>query len=308
MREDTLLNLYSPSERFWVDFMAGGKLGRKLNLWNYYRNYFNFFYQLTTNLFQYDGLPKQLAKEIEKRLFYFGRAGIVQHEGKLVAVNVCCNTPDVYGRPTKFSFSFVNGAPDPTYSRDIGKNAVLGINTYEMLPTVLQVEHYALMVAHCDTSMVNYLVNSRIEEILKVETEKEAETARAYYNKVYTGDPSALVDKLEEIEINRNTGGRTSGMDILEIKDRAIKDFYNMFGINRFEEKKERVVTDEVNANAGMLRLNLEDMLEQRENMCEDIEKLFGLPCSVSPLVDIDGDTALEGPAELTPEGGVEDV
>lgn len=308
MIEDTLWNLYSPAERYWVSFLRGGMSGRKLGLWNYFRNYFNFFYQLTTNLFKYEGLNKQLVKEIEKRLFYFGKSGIVQHQGKLVAVNACTNTPDVYGRPTKFTFSFVNGAPDPTFSREINVDGVLGINSYEMIPTALEVEHYALMIAHCDTSIVNYLVNSRIEEILKVENEKEAETAKSYYNKVYTGESVALLDKLEDIEINRNTSGKNSGDDILNIKDRAIKDFYNMFGINRFEEKKERVVVDEVNANASMLRLNLEDMLEQRKTMCNDIEKLFGLPCGVSPMVDIDGDEILEGNTELNVERGDENV
>lgn len=310
MRQDTLYNLYSPSERFWADFMAGGKSGRKLTLWNYYRNYFNFLYQLTTNLFQYEGIGKQLAREIEKRLFYFGRAGILQHNKELVAVYANTYEPDIYGRPKQFTFSFVNGEPDPSFNRVINKDAVLGINTYEMLPTVLIVEHYALMLAHCDASLINYLVNSRIEEIIKVETENEAETARAYYNKVYNGESVALVDKLEDIELSRAGSKKSSGADILEIKDRAIKDFYNIFGINRFEEKKERVVTTEVNANAGMLRLNLEDMREQREHMCEDIETLFGLPCSVKPLVDIDGDTILEGAGEMEEqtEGGTEDV
>ena len=239
MRQDTLYNLYSPSERFWADFMAGGKVGRKLYLWNYYRNYFNFFYQLTTNLFEYDGIGKQLAREIEKRLFYFGRAGIIQHNRQLVAVYANTFEPDIYGRPEKFTFSFVNGEPSANgYQRTINADSVLGINTYEMLPTVFLVEHYALMVAHCDASLINYLVNTRIEEILKVETEKDNETAKAYYSKVYNGESAALLDKLESIEISRNTSGKTSGADILEIKDRAIKDFYNMFGINRFEEKK----------------------------------------------------------------------
>lgn len=284
--------------------MIGARAGRKLYLWQYFARYFDDFRRITTSLFRYEGISNQLAREIEKRLFYFGKVGLVHHDGKLTAVNVSTYQPDVYGRPEKFTFSFLNGATDPyQYKRDINGDGVLGVNTYDMVPTAPTVEQYALTCAHCDVSAVSYLVNTRIEEILKVTTENEAEKARSYFNSVYEGKMVELLDKLEDIEVDRNKRGAAGqARDILEIKDRAMKDFYNQFGVNRFEEKKERVVTDEVNANAGMLRLNLEDMYEQRLKMCEDIEAVFGLPVDVVPRVDIDGDMVFEAAAELQPE------
>ena len=312
MIEDTLYQMYAPSLRFFEGYLAGRTAGRKLNLWSYFRNYFDFFYQLTTNLFTYDGIPKQLALEIERRLFFFGRSGIIQHKGKLTAVNVNTHDPDVYGRPKQFNFSFVNGeTAEGGYNKIIGEDGVLAINTYEMRPTALLVEHFALIAAHCDASTVNYLVNTRVEDVLKAVTQGEAEKAREFQNKVYNGEQGVILDKMEEIELSRAAkSGSGAGRDIIELKDRYLKDFYNMFGISRTEEKKERMVVDEVNANGGMLRLNLQDMLDQREQLCKDLEKVFGLPCSVEPLVDIDGDTYMEGTAEMEPdqEGGKEDA
>ena len=305
MVQDTLYQLYSKSDKFWLAFMRGDRIGRKLYLWNFFRSYFDKFYQLTTNLFSYEGIEKQLAREIERRLFYFGQAGVIMHEGKLAAVNVSTFEPDIYGRPEQFTFSFLNGAKDDKqYRRVINEDGILAINTYERRPTSLLAEHYALLIAHCDTSIQAYLVNTRIEDVLKAGTEKEAETARSYLNKVYNGEQAEILDKLEEIEVLRRSGVGIKGAEYLDIKDPLLKDSYNTFGINRFEEKKERVVVDEVNANAGMLRLNLVEMLEMRENLCEDIYKLWGVDARVSPLVDIDGDSYIEGNAE----GGADNV
>ncbi len=315
MVEDTLYQLFAPSEAFFKTFMVGAAAGRKLKVWDYFRNYFEFMYQLTTNLFEYDGIPKQLALEIERRLFFFGRAGVVNHKGKLTAVNVNTHTPDVYGRPTQFNFSFLNAdTAEGGYNRIIGENGVLAINSYDMYPTALIVEHYALIAAHCDASTVNYLVNTRVEDVFKAVTQSEAEKVREYQNKIYNGETSVILDKLEEIEVSRTSKASSgAGRDIIELKERYLKDFYNMFGISRTEEKKERMVVGEVNQNGGMLRLNLQDMLDMREQLCKDLEEVFGLPCSVEPLVDIDGDTYMEGPEEMAPEepaqeGGKEDV
>lgn len=295
MVQDTLYTLYSKSDKFWAAFMRGDRIGRKLYLWNFYRTYFDKFYQLTTNLFAYEGIDKQLAREMERRLFYFGQSGVIMHNGKLAAVNVNTFEPDIYGRPEEFNFSFLNGATDPgNYRRKINVDGVLAINTYERKPTALLAEHYALLIAHCDTSIQSYLVNTRIEDVIKAGTQAEAETARGYLNKIYNGEQAEILDRLEEIELIRRSGAGTKGAEYLEIKDALLKDFYNTFGINRFEEKKERVVVDEVNANAGMLRLNLVEMYEMREQACEDLYNLWGIDARVYPLVDIDGDNSVE--------------
>jgi len=299
MVEDTLFNLYSKSNIYWMSYMRGDKVGRKLYLWQFFRDYFSQFYQITTNLFNYKGLDKQLVREIERRLFYFGISGVVLHDGKLVAANACPLDPDIYGRPTAFTFTFINGAPDSNgYRRRINEDGVLALNSYEMVPTCLLVEHFALLIAHCDTSVQSYLVNTRIEDVIKAGTEKEAEQARAYLNKIYNGEQAAILDKLEEIEVIRHSGTNSTGREYLEIKDAYLRDFYNIFGVNKIDEKKERMVVPEVNANSSMLRLNLEEMLDMRKKLCDDIYDLWGINCSVEPRVDIDGDSKMEGGKE----------
>lgn len=303
--EDTIFNLYSKSDKFWLAFMTGGKAGRKLKLWNYFTTYFTFFYQLSTNLFKYYGLEDQLVKEIERRLFYFGRAGVILHDKKLVAVNANTFEPDIYGRPERFTFSFMNGAKDTgragdqrPYTRTINEDGVLGINTYEMLPTSQVAEHFAFLVAHADTTSASTMINFRPGDILKAASESEAEKARAYLNKIYVGEQGVIVDQLEDMEIIRQTSVSLRSSEVMEMRDRYLRDFFNIIGVNRFEEKKERVVVDEVNANEPMLKLDIKDMYDMRLKMCADIGRVFNVDCLVEPVVDLDGDNYIEGSGE----------
>ena len=296
MFQDSLYNLYSKSNAYWLAFLLGKKSGRKLKVWNFQAVYFSFFYQLATNMFKYEGLDYRLQKEIERRLFYFGRVGIINHEGKLAAVDVNTFDFDIYGRPEKFTFCFKNGDKDnKKYTRIIDVNGAFGTNTYEMMPTALVAEMFAFVIAHADTSITNDLINMRMTDIIKASTENEAEQARAYLRKVYDGEQGVIVDKTEDMEIIRPTSAHVSMLDALETRDRYIRDFFNIIGVNRFEEKKERVVVDEVNANEPMLKLDVKDMYESRVEMCKSIEKVFDVKCSVIPVVDIDGDNILEG-------------
>lgn len=298
MMDDNIFNLYSKSDKFWLAYITGGMNGRKLKLWNYFRSYFSFFYQLATNLFKYDGLDYKLVKEIERRLFYFGKVGVILHDKRLAAVNANTYEPDIYGRPTAFTFSFMNGDKDDyNFNRYINIDGVLGINTYEMLPTSLIAEHYAFLAAHADTTIAASLVNMRVTDVFKAGTQSHAERAKAFINGVYNGDQQIIIDADEDIEINRPTssGAGLSARETLEVRDRYLRDFFNIIGVNRFEEKKERVVVDEVNANEPMLKLDIADMLEMRREMCRNIKRVFGIECYVVPVVDVDGDGIMEG-------------
>ena len=73
MVENTFFKLFSPSEKFFKRFLIGELGGRKLELWDYFRNYFFHYKNIAVNIFEYTGLDKILAHEIEDRLFYFGR-------------------------------------------------------------------------------------------------------------------------------------------------------------------------------------------------------------------------------------------
>ena len=300
--QSTMFPLWSKSDRFYIDMLLGNVCGRRLNVWDLMRNYFEYFRSIGTNLFSYDGITKDLAREIEKRLFLFGRVGIVQHNDGLVAVNANPSGYDIYNEPIRFTFVFGDGIQDDNrkpFERTIGADGVLGRNTFTFYPTAAMCEQYALMLAHTDISIIAELVNGRFMDVIKAHNNRDAETARAFNNALYDGRLSFIEDKDEEIEIDRAPRAVTHLRELIDTKDRLMKDFYNVFGISKVAEKRERMITDEVENNEKMLNFNLKDMLDMRSKMCEEISRVFNISVSVKSHIDIDNDGKLENEKEM---------
>ena len=305
MIQDTMKPLWSKSDDFFINYMSGAFAGRRLNVWDLMRNHFEYFKSIGTNLFSYDGITKDLSREIEKRLFYFGRVGIVKRNDELTAVNATPKGQDIYNEPTGFSFAFGAGIPDNTKTpeyREIGRDGVLGRNTFSFYPTAAICEQYALMLAHTDSSIIAELVNGRFMDVLKAHNSADIEISRKFTKDLYDGKLSFITDKAEDIEIDRSPRAVSHLRELIDTKDRLMRDFYNVFGINKAAEKRERMITEEVKANEKMLNFNLKDMLDMRAKMCEEINRVFGAKISVKSHIDIDRDGIKENDKELESE------
>ena len=302
---DNMRCLWGRSDRYYMDLLNGAILGRRLNVWDLMRNYFEQFRSIGTNIFTYEGISKQLARQIEKRLFFWGRVGIVVHNDQLTAVNANPYGQDLYNEPTAFTFVFGGGLPDdsetPEY-RELGRDGVLGRNTFSFYPTACICEQYALMLAHTDISIISELVNGRFCDVLIAHNNGEAETARAFNNALYDGKLSFIQDKAETMEVDRASRNVSHLRELIDTKDRLLRDFYNIFGISKAAEKRERMITEEVEANEKMLNFNLKDMLEMRVEMCREIGRVFGKTVTVKSHIDIDANGRLEHEKEM--EGG----
>lgn len=305
--QDSMLKLWSFNDKYMLGYMTGANVGRRLNVWDLMRNYFEQFKSISTNLFSYDGITKDLAREIEKRLFVFGRVGLVMHDDSLVAVNATPNGEDIYDEPTGFSFCFGAGIPDPKIKtpnyREIGRDGVLGRNTFSFYPTAMICEQYALMLAHADMSIISEFVNGRFMDVLKAHNKADNETAAAFCNALYDGRLSYIADMREEMEIDRSPRAVSHLRELIDAKDRLMRDFYNVFGIAKAAEKRERMITEEVETNEKMLNFNLKDMLDMRAKMCEEINRVFNINVSVKSHIDMDSNGKLENEKEF--ESGV---
>lgn len=308
MIQNEMLPLWSRSDTYFNQYLTGAVAGRRLNVWDIMRNYFEQFKSIGTNLFTYTGIKKDLAREIEKYLFFYGRVGMVIHNDSLTAVRATPNGQDIYNEPTGFSFAFGAGLPDNTKTpqyREIGRDGVLGRNTFSFYPTAAICEQYALMLAHTDTSIIAELVNGRFMDVIKAHNKSDAETAGAFCNKLYDGKLTFIADMAEEIEIDRSSRTVSHLRELIDTKDRLLRDFYNIFGISKAAEKRERMITEEVEANEKMLNFNLKDMLEMRAKMCEEVGRVFKINMSVKSHIDIDSNGKLEHTKEM--EGGAAD-
>jgi len=312
---DNLFDLYTKSDRYYIRLMAGKSLGRELNVWDIFRNYFEHFTAMGMNLFSYDTDSnmidgKRFFKQIEKRFYFFGRLGVVTRNNLLTAVSAAPFGEDEYNEPTEYNFTFGGGLPDQSetpFERVIDQTGVYAKNTFTGYPTAMIAEQYALMIAHCDMSIIAELVNSRFMDVLKASNNKSAEAAEKFHKNLYAGKLSYLYDATEELEIDRAARNISRLRDYTDAKSSLLKEFYALFGINKTNEKRERMITDEVKDNQQLLQFNVKDMKEQREKMCDDIRDVFGVDIKVKCHVDLDADgtpEAEEAPQEDETVGG----
>ena len=70
----------------------------------------------------------------------------------------------------------------------------------------------------------------------------------------------------------------------------------DVFGLNSLpnQDKRERLITDEANANNELTQSSADIGLVMREQFCEDLYTAFGIPCSVKlrvePVKEVDED------------------
>lgn len=160
------------------------------------------------------------------------------------------------------------------------------------------VSYYAEMMALVSESVGVNIVNSKLSYVFKANNKGEAETLKALYNDIMSGKP-AVVYEAGKTKIN---GG---GWELFQqnlaqnyITDKLLSDLRkieNMFnteiGIpNANTDKKERLITDEVNANNAETATKCDLWLELLKEGCKKTRNMFGIDIDVdwrySPAID----------------------
>ena len=65
------------------------------------------------------------------------------------------------------------------------------------------------------------------------------------------------------------------------------REIYTLFGFNNNFEKKERLLTDEVNSNNDFINCNIDSMYKKRKQFAELMNKKYGWNVQVSKRYEI---------------------
>lgn len=255
------------------------------NSFKYWRNK---LFEQVNKLFTWEGLPFP-QKEIESRLILHGACGVHLEKKELEAVTV-----SLYG-VTQYYDEFTNytyATPLSSGEKVIGVTGVLVDNNSLRNPTINLIDRYSMLLAHTEISLITALVNGRATKTYVASTNKVAESIRTYQNKLYNGQNDIIVDSsFIGLDIKDNDNSSLNNLKTLyDIRQNLLYSFYEDMGIKKNQQKKERLVTDEVNADETLLRLNIKDMFDSRKKACDEINKLFNTNISVKCNVDYDGD------------------
>lgn len=256
---------------------------KEMSLADIYVDNVNLLFEKCVRIFKWYEVPKNLPqREIEKYAIALGFCGFVNDKkcGYMVSnggMSGATQYDDVfknftYSRPT------ANGG-----TAAIGENCVIIRNTSMMNPLSGLIRRTASQLAHADITLRAALVNYRANEVLSADDDSTAESINAYYSSLYDGKLKAIVDS-GLINGVKNLSSSKSYADLLkltDVKNEIMRSFFAEIGIRQKSDKRERLVTEEVESDSMMLLFNIHDMLEQRQKACEEINNIFNLNMSV---------------------------
>ena len=264
------------------------KKNKKFNYDFVYTYWRKVLYNKIINMFNWTGFDFP-QKEIELITLSRGFSAIVKQHGKIfVTDGSIFGVTEYIDEATHFTFT------NPKLGsgiREINKDCVIINNTSLRMDMIQFIERYACMLAHADLSLQAVLINSRTSGVLTAPNTQVKNSITTWYNSLVDGYTMAIVDEqsLESLvnaeglrNISTQYPASTDIKDFVEVQANIIKQFFNEIGIRVSTEKRERLITDEVNSDESMLIFNIDDMLKQRQDACKKINEIFGLNVSVT--------------------------
>lgn len=263
-----------------------------------YKTIFEKFKLVCINAFEWSGLPDGIEeRHIEKQLFDHGKAIFFRDPDMdfLCLEAQSTGRVNVYGDPLDY---FAHGMNyHKRYSADdcvIIENNKLRLNTNDF------VTFYVNKMCEAERTMDVNIKACKTPVIFACD-DKDVLTFKRIFQQVDGNVPAIFADRglnLESIQAY-TTGVQFMGNDLMDYAQSVENKLLTFLGVNNNPvDKKERLITDEANANNQLIESFGDLQLEARERACQEINEKYGLSLSVKRRFK---------PVE-NPVGGVENV
>lgn len=153
---------------------------------------------------------------------------------------------------------------------------------------------YAAELKEIDTSIKASARNSRVAFALVADSDKSARTLRAIRERIINGDDAIVDEKIMRDKLNpegvpwyqfdQDLKKNYILGDLLEARRNTLVDFYREIGVRMIDDKKERMITSEVDAGNAETFIRSEVWIESLKTSCEKVNKMFGL--QLSPVLN----------------------
>ena len=254
-----------------------------------YWDYIERFKKIVLSMFEWENLPKSMNQRyLEECLYYKGQASLLKDSEYGFINTQCCSNGNIniYGLPSSlncFSYGFqadrilYTGLPTEE-AQD--KECVLVMNNWQMIPTAWTMELFAYRLYEAErTCDVN--IKAQKTPVLVLTNDKQRLALENMYEQYEGNYPAIFADKnlLTELQVKSiNTEAKYIADKIMDYKKEIWNEALTYLGINSLNlEKKERLLTDEINSNNEVINLNLQAMLIPRQEACRQFNELFGL-------------------------------
>lgn len=265
-----------------------------------YDDYYTRLRLMALASFKWEGLPESVdARYLEHVLFMDGKA-LFFRDPALGLLCLGCTSSDqlnVYHVPIKYTA--VSIGYNKQYSiRDIWKtretkdpaNAVLIRNNYDMIPTTFPIELFAHRLATAERVIDSNINQQRFPFFIRMD-EKQRATFNNLMNQYEGGQPFIFGDKMMSMGADAfqvlATGVPYVADKLTDYRHDIMNEALTFLGLNNANtDKRERLITGEVDSNNQAILTNAEIMLLTRQEAAEQINKMFGLSVSVHRRID----------------------
>lgn len=252
-----------------------------------YVDYLERMKKICLSMFEWQNLPTSMnARFIEMCLFYNGQAALLYDDnyGYINTMAADGGYINIYGLPTELNcYSYRFNQRRSLYMTDTGEEkgseCILVMNNYERVPTCATVNLFAYRLAEAQrTADVN--IKAQRTPILLTTDQKQLFTLKKMYEEYDGNTPAIFADKntitpdaLKAIK----TDAPFIAQNIMDYKREIWNEFLTFMGISNLSEKRERMVTNEIDSNNELVNLNLQALLIPRKEACRQFNEKYGL-------------------------------
>lgn len=248
-----------------------------------YTQYFNRLVELSVSMFEWQGLPETVdPRYLELHLFQNGSMLYFRDEvmGDLCLDCIANGQFDVYGNPiSRRAYSSYN-----QYQKTLNESdSVIIWNNYLRQPSVLDVKMFAKRLYNLDR-IIDVNANAQKTPVLVQGTEKQRLTLVNLYKEFDGNAPFIFGDKNLDLNSLRaiSTNAPYVADKLYQLKTQIWNEALTYLGISNLNiQKKERMITDEVQRNQGGTIASRYSRLEARREAVDKINRMFGTDISV---------------------------
>lgn len=259
-------------------------MGRKKNRWHSaqinnqtYIDYYQRLMEFAINMFEWRNLPPTVDERfLELTLYEKGYCLYFNDEvvGNLALTCTIGGMLDVYRIPTERRAFAVNGYNKICTSQD----SVLIFNNYLHTPTILTIELFARRLYEIERT-IDVNVKAQKTPTLVLASEQQRLTMKNLYMQYDGNEPFIFGDKDMEFEGIKclKTDAPYVADKLQVLKHQIWNEALTFCGIeNSNQDKKERLVADEVGSNYGNIEAQRNVMLNTRRQAADKINRMFG--------------------------------
>lgn len=265
-----------------------------------YFYYYDKLMKMIYTIFKFDNIPPYWNMPyFKEKLFNRGVLAVVDTSAGVLPLECSYDGINIWGMPVYFN---INNVVLGNLRGKIGEDGELIYfsvveNTYKSM--VQLVDRYASLLANIDGSLNTTLINSRVAQVFEASSNSQLKVMEKVYDQISNGKPAVFIRKNGEEPfehaIFNNVKNTYIGNDLIITKQSIFNEFKSEIGINNSNtQKKERLITSEVENNKEELNSNIYEWYYNLSDCISKVNAMFNLNISVSfneNVVNVKGET-----------------